>query len=411
MVRVEVHNFQSIEDGVVEVDGFSVVVGRSNIGKSALVRAIKAALTGAPADNYVRHASDCPRTGKGAKSCRCFCSVRIQGPGVDLLWEKGDSVNRYVFNGTEHTVVGRGTPEFLGPGFAPIQIGGDTTPTLLQVADQFRPLFILDRSGTAVADVLSDVAKLDRINEASRAVERDRKECLATRKVRDQDLRELEQTIALYEGLDAVLARVETVEAMGEGVDALETRVDTCERFATTLTSVTAAVQALMPVERIDVRAPTGITEQLARLAALTRWRAATEGKLEALAVLSKAAEVPISEIAGVVSHSRSLAALERWVGQLAALKALFARFKAVDAARVPETTRLTSLVSEYQRTREWADGIAGLESAVGRFEKAHAAAEVEEASVLAEFKALEVCPTCQQPIHLPGHIHEIPHA
>lgn len=411
MVRLEVHNFQSIEGGVVEVDGFSVVVGRSNIGKSALVRAVKAALTGAPADNYVRHSSDCLRRVKGAKSCKCFCSVHIQGPGVDLLWEKGDSVNRYVFNGTEHTVVGRGTPEFLGSEFAPIQIGGDTSPTLLQVADQFRPLFILDRSGTAVADVLSDVAKLDQINEAARAVERDRKECLATRKVRDQDLRELDQTIVRYEGLDAVVARVKIVETMEEVVAALETKLSTVERLATTLASVSASVQALTPVESIEIHSPGRAIEQAAKLTVLTRWRDAVQGKLEALALFSKAAEVPIPEIAGAVAQLRTLADLERWTGQLGAIKGMFTRFKVVDAAAIPETTRLTALAAVYRRAHDWVEEVAGLESGMERSRKAGASAEAEEAAVLAEFKALEVCPTCRQPIHISEHLHEAPNA
>lgn len=407
MVRVEVHNFQSIQDGVVDIDGFSVVVGRSNIGKSALVRAIKAALTGAPADNYVRHGFDCQRILKGSKSCKCFCSVRIQGPDVDLLWEKGDSVNRYVHNGTEHTVVGKGPPEFLGPAFAPIQIGGDTTPTLLQVADQFRPLFILDRSGTAVADVLSDVAKLDQINEASRAAERDRRECSSTRKVRDKDLRELDRTIALYDGLDAVLDRVKAVEAMEGEVAALETKLKTADRLAIALATVAGSIRALVPIEKIEIRPPAKVIERAAKLGALTRWQDSLQGKLAALASLKKAAEVPISEISGVVQLARSHSKLERWTAQLVAIKALFGRFKIVEATAVPDITRVTSLHSTYRRVSGWSEKVAGLETAVARLEKAEASAEAEEVAVLAEFKALEVCPTCRQPIQISGHPHE----
>jgi hypothetical protein len=407
MVRVEVHNFQSIQDGVVDIDGFSVVVGRSNIGKSALVRAIKAALTGAPADNYVRHGFDCQRISKGSKSCKCFCSVRIQGPDVDLLWEKGDSVNRYVYNGTEHTVVGKGQPEFLGPAFAPIQIGGDTTPTLLQVADQFRPLFILDRSGTAVADVLSDVAKLDQINEASRAAERDRRECASTRKIRDKDLKELDHTIALYDGLDAVVARVKAVEAMDEAVAVLETNLRTLDRLALALATVGSSIRALTPVEKVEIRPPAKVVEQAARLGALTLWQDSLQAKLSALTSLKKAAEVPISEVSGITFLARGHSELERWTAQLVAIKAVFARFKVVEVTAVPETAHLTALHSSYRRVSDWSEKLVGLQGAVARLEKLEATAEVEEAAILAEFKALEVCPTCRQPIQISAHAHE----
>jgi len=407
MVRVDVHNFQSIQDGVVDIDGFSVVVGRSNIGKSALVRAIKAALTGAPADNYVRHAPDCQRILKGSKSCKCFCSVHIQGPGVDLLWEKGDAVNRYVHNGSEHTVVGKGTPEFLGPAFAPIHIGGDTTPTLLQVADQFRPLFILDRSGTAVADVLSDVAKLDEINDASRAVERDRRECSSTRKVRERDLKELEQTIALYADLDTVLVRVKAVEAGAEAVAALDAKVKTVERLAAASAAVVSAIGALAPVETLEVRPIARLLEQSATLGTVTRWRDSLHAKAAAVDALKGVVDVSIPDRSGMSAQAGTCARLDAWTAQLVAIKALFTKFNVVEAATVPDNTPLMSLHSSYRTLAGWADKMSGVEVVVAQLQKAAAAAEAEEIAVLAEFKALEVCPTCRQPLQISVHLHE----
>lgn len=406
MVRVEVHNFQSIEDAVVEIDGFSVVVGRSNIGKSALVRAIKAALTGAPAENYVRHGSQCQRLVKGAKSCKCFCSVRIQGPGLDLLWEKGDAINRYVHNGAEHTVVGKGTPDFLGPGFAPIFIGGDTAPTLLQVADQFRPLFILDRSGTAVADVLSDVAKLDQINEASRSAERDRRERSAERKLREKDLNDLEQTLVLYDGLEAAVARVQAVEGMAEGVAALELKLAAVDRFAVALQAVTGSIRTLAPIETLEVPSPAMVIEQSARLRALTGWRRSFEARKELTASLEQAAGIAVPDCSSVIGHAESLAQLERWRARLVAVKTVFTRFKAVEDATVSAIGPLEASYATYRTMSVWSERVSGLEGALARLQKSLVAAEADEKTLLAEFKALEVCPTCRQPIAIAGHLH-----
>jgi len=406
MVRVEVHDFQSIQDGVVDIDGFSVVVGRSNIGKSALVRAIKASLTGAPADTYVRHGPDCQRLLKGSKSCKCFCSVRLQGPGLDLLWEKGDSVNRYVHNGTEHTVVGKGTPEFLGPGFAPIHIGGDTTATLLQVADQFRPLFILDRSGTAVADVLSDVAKLDQINDASRAVERDRRESAATRRVREKDLKELDDTLALYADLDAVLARVKAVEAGGEAVASLESKLKTLDRLTAASEAVTSAISALAPIGELELSSLAQVTEQSAKLKALTRWLDFIQVKSASVAALKGVADVSIPDLSRITAQAATRSRLESWTSQLVAMKAFFAKFKAAEAATVPDNSRLVSLHETYRTMSGWAAKMSGVETAAIQLQKATDSAEAEVAAVLAEFKALAVCPTCRQPIQISEHLH-----
>ena len=66
MTEVEVRNFQSVEHAVFRIEGFTALVGRSNIGKSALVRAVKAALTGATGTDFVRHGGLCARRLKDA---------------------------------------------------------------------------------------------------------------------------------------------------------------------------------------------------------------------------------------------------------------------------------------------------------------------------------------------------------
>ena len=178
MIDLEVRSFQSIEHVKLRVDGFTALVGKSNIGKSAIVRAVKAALTGCVGNSFVRHSSACARRSKKAKTCECYSSVHIKAENFDLLWEKGDKHNRYVFNGQEHGVPNRGTPDFLErpkleKDFGQVKVGDQWS--LLQVADQFENLFLLNQSGGVVADVFSDVARLDRVNVAIKYVEKDRR--------------------------------------------------------------------------------------------------------------------------------------------------------------------------------------------------------------------------------------------
>jgi hypothetical protein len=174
MLLLEVSNFQSIEHAEVCVDGFTALVGRSNIGKSSVVRAAKSALNGVQGTAFVRHGPGCLRRTKGAKNCKCFSTVKITGDGIDILWEKGDAVSRYVVNGEIFEAIPKGFPDFLKPGFTPVQVGDRSVS--LQVADQFDPIFLLGETGTTVADVLGDVARLDSINTATRLAEKDRRE-------------------------------------------------------------------------------------------------------------------------------------------------------------------------------------------------------------------------------------------
>src|SRR5580700_10412737 len=113
MFEVEIRNFQSIEHISIRIDGFTALVGKSDIGKRAIVRAVRAALTGATGTSFVRHGVACHRRIRGSKTCECYCSVHMSTEGFDLTWEKGDKRNLYVFNGQDYGVPNRGTPDFL----------------------------------------------------------------------------------------------------------------------------------------------------------------------------------------------------------------------------------------------------------------------------------------------------------
>lgn len=447
MVRVELKNFQSIADEVIEIDGFTAVTGRSNIGKSAIVRAIKAAITGAPVDCYVRHSDGCPRRSKGAKSCKCFCSVRIVGDGLDLLWEKGDSVNRYVYNGVEHTAVARGTPEFLGQEFGLINLGPKER-TSLQVSDQFHPLFILDKSGGVVADVLSDVAKLDQINVAIRLAEKDRKEAAGTRKVRERDISDIKLSLTKYAALDEALAKSNAVAELGRRVTETEAAAAALGKYYDALTLVARAIKALSGVAGVAIPPTQAMTSHHAQVTVLERLDNGFKEKTVALNALSGVDEVliPVAEdvtrlsgqyqildrldkdlkdktpafkkLNGVTATqvppidvfgglSSTFRKLTRWVSQIQTLKVYFAKMERAGGAEIPAPD-FQKARDEFARLSQWARRLPVLSATLGQLKLDLTAAESDEAAVLAEFSALGVCPTCRQDMKAPALNHEV---
>jgi hypothetical protein len=405
MVRVEISNFQSMVREVIEIDGFSTVVGRSNIGKSAMVRAIKAALTGAPADSYVRHQDGCSKVTKGAKSCKCYCSVRIIGDGVDLLWEKGDTVNRYVYNGVEHTVVGRGTPEFLGSEFGLVSLGsGDKT--LLQVSDQFTPLFLLDKSGTVVADVLSDVAKLDQINVAARMAEKDRKEAASTRKIREKDLVGLRAILAQYDSLDAIIERARSVEALGEKVDTLEARTFYVTGLAETLKTAILGVKALSGVGDLVMPSWPPVEARIADIRTLGRLQRELTECRAAVDSLS-GFDVPLPEISSFLESGKEFVKLGQWFKVIDGLKAFFAKAAGLDTATLPDLGSVVEKHVSFNRLGDLRARQHVTQSALDKLEQDLSDTLEAEELVLTEFRALGVCPTCRQSVHAPSHKHQ----
>ena len=196
MIKVRIQNFQSIEDAEVEIDGFTVITGPNNSGKSALMRAIRGVFTNAPAGPLVRH---------GAK----HLSVGLAFPdGSTVLWEKGSKLNRYTVNGKELSSVGRGVPpEVSALGIQEVKAASDRLWP--QIAEQFTgSLFLVNRPGSVVAEALSDVDRVGTLTEALRLSESDRRSCASELKIRRKDLHTHQEQAATYEGLDEVLKAV-----------------------------------------------------------------------------------------------------------------------------------------------------------------------------------------------------------
>ncbi len=397
MIDVEVRNFQSIEKASFQIDGFTVVVGRSNIGKSALVRAVKAALTGASAASFVRHGAACLRRIKQAKTCKCQTSVHLRSEGFDLLWEKGDAINRYTFNGTVYDKAERGTPAFLNPQFSSVQVGN--VQQLLQVADQFTPIFLLDQSGGTVADVLSDVARLDRINGAMRLAEKDRKDKVATRKVREKDVQTLEDRLASYDGLDDVLADIKGLDTKKAALEAREKAVQTIDAYMASLSAFVLSIRELTRGVELAVPSTTELDDTLGRLDTIGRLQGKWVEKSAAVAALQGVDTVVVPTIQTPKDSLDRLTALTGWVAKLVDFKAWLGPWKAVEACKPLSDTDLVAThrafksLDAYQKKHETlATDIANLEASLS--DAIDEAKKVDE-----EQRELGVCPTCVRPI------------
>lgn len=404
MLDVEIRNFQSIEHVHLRIDGFTALVGRSNIGKSAIVRAVKAALTGAPEDNYVRHGASCEKVAKGAKSCKCYCSVHLKAEGFDLLWEKGGDKNEYVFNGEKKTAVARGTPEFLEDSFGLVKVGD--TKILLQVADQFRsegggPIFLLDEYGGVVADVLSDVAQLDRINVATKMAEKDRRDCVSQRKVREKDVLDLKLKVTSYDGLDEVLAHVKEVEEDERKVEAKKAKRDQLVRFKEDILTVGRQIKALMGVPALVVPEVDPLKTQSDRAAKLTVFLAAVETRQVVINRLAGVDTIQAPDIETVHSAEARFRKLYTWLTKVRTYKELFANWKGVEAAPTPDIAPITSTSAKSLRLATLRKQLTALETQTSTLEKQLEEAEAEFQAVKAEEADLGVCPTCAQPVTL----------
>jgi len=193
-VTVRVQNFQSIQDATVEIDNFTVVTGRNNSGKTALLRAIRGVFQNTGGTAFIR---------EGTKKT----TVSVDFGDAKVQWSKGTTKRdrpTYIVNDGSPIHPGSSVPEEVEAlGVFPINAGGrDVWPT---IASQFTgQIFLLDRPGSALAEAVADVDRVTQLNGALRRSESDRRQTVAALKIRTSDLKEQEEVVASFHGLDTV---------------------------------------------------------------------------------------------------------------------------------------------------------------------------------------------------------------
>lgn len=188
-MKAIIKNFQSIRDAVLEFQGFTVITGRSNLGKSALVRALSGACFGLPGDYFIREGTD-------------QCAVGLGFDDLKLKWLKvragkaalGRETSLEV-NGTKNTKLGKDHATLTEP-FGLREIKTQYGRFRPQVAGQHDPIFLLSETEATVAEVFKMLGRVDVVTEAQRLAKKDLKDVESTVKIRLTDLEVAQKELA-----------------------------------------------------------------------------------------------------------------------------------------------------------------------------------------------------------------------
>jgi len=244
MFTVQAKNFQSIKSVKLLIKGFTVVTGRNNTGKSALIRAIRGVFQNTKGTSFVRH---------GTNKAEVFLEM---ADGHTLGWSKGTSKAdkpTYIIDGGDPIHPGQAVPdEVRDLGIVPIQAGGrEVWP---QIASQFTgQVFLLDQPGSVLAEAVADVERVGQLNGALRMAESDKRSASSELKVRKADIVGLEKKLSGFDGLV-------DVEKLLQEIEQARTKAQTIERAVTGLTNLqdryenaVTAVSRLSGVEDVSV--------------------------------------------------------------------------------------------------------------------------------------------------------------
>lgn len=239
--KVSIKDFQSIEKADLEISGFTVITGKNNSGKSAVQRAIRGVFQNTRGHAFVRH---------GKPHSEVSLSFE---DGNSVTWLKGKKENKYIINGKEFDKVGSGTPEELEDFMVqPITAGGR------EIWSQFAPqftgqVFLLSETGSVLAEAISDVERVQTLNNAMKQSERDKRSANSTLKVRKKDEKALQQDLEHYVGLEALGLLLDTIERLEEKVATLTNQIATLISYQNKRGSLLSEISLLDGVTSITI--------------------------------------------------------------------------------------------------------------------------------------------------------------
>jgi len=256
-VQVRIQDYQTVKDTSLEIRGFTVIVGKSNTGKTALLRAIEGSMFNDPITGRVREGET-------------DTVVTIEYEDLSWTWKKGENFNDYIVTtpkGTEeYSSVGRNVPkEITECGFREWFV--DREKTRPQMAAWHQPIFLLNRTGKVVTELMTAVTRLDVVNLAIRNCSSEIRKNRQTIKVRETDLKKAQKHERSFEALADIPA--ETLNGLWDDHQALAARIKQLDGFIVGYDKAVSAVDALAPIDGVKVpkRMGTKLSNSITQLA------------------------------------------------------------------------------------------------------------------------------------------------
>lgn len=216
-LNLSIKNFQSIKETNLDLSGFTVITGSSNLGKSAIRRAFATVLYNDWDASYVRDGFD------GAE-------IELERDGnivkVEKEYKKNTiKKNTFTVNGKSYDKMGRSNEnlpdEYADFGWQPLKAQGDKYK--LNIATQLEPLFMIGNSDTENTAILNNAFKMDAFERASAEAGREAKDIEKTIKVHEKDLSAKEEELKIVKGyLDRLESIKEVIEKLSTDYELIE---------------------------------------------------------------------------------------------------------------------------------------------------------------------------------------------
>lgn len=245
--HIKVNNFQSLKDLSLELAPFTVIVGPSSSGKSALTRALKTLTQNRRGTDFITH---------GEKTCTIQAQL-THGPVVTLSRSTATNENYYLLQQEPNTAPAKYT-----------KLGGEVPPEIsaalqvdpkatLNFAGQFDKPYLLDDSPAEAARELGSLTNVQVIFEAARESNRTKLSTGQQLKIRQTDLEDARTALMSYENL---VSRRQALTGISQGIaqaqgltQRLDLATETKERLLQVATIIRSTVIDTQPLPSVEL--------------------------------------------------------------------------------------------------------------------------------------------------------------
>jgi DNA repair exonuclease SbcCD ATPase subunit len=225
LTRLEIRNWQSLRKVDLELGDFTVIVGPSSSGKSALMRACRALASNVRGSGVIT---------RGQKAT----AITGHTDTHTITLERGENTGTYRLVSPDtaevaFTKLNGGVPEAITEALRiePVPTNG----TSINFASQFDRPYLLDDSGANVARALGEMTNVTTIFEAVRSANKIRLAAASTLKTRRSDLQSLSDRLKAYAGLADRLTTLKTTEELAAQANERHRKTDQLEKALRTL--------------------------------------------------------------------------------------------------------------------------------------------------------------------------------
>ncbi len=238
-IQIKIRNYQSIQNLDFEVRGFTCITGPTNIGKSAIMRSIYSSIMNNPVIGMVR---------KGAS----FCSVDLKSQDWEFKWEKSEKVNRYTIGEKTYDKIGqKQLDKILELGFNSIEVADQEIQPWC--AQQFFPIFLLDKSGAQVTDFISEVSKLNVFQDSIVLSARGKRRCTDEAKIKTDETTRLKSQLSKFNDVDLLNKIEKDLQDQASSIKDYENKIMVGEQSQERIKQSTTKINTIQTIEEISI--------------------------------------------------------------------------------------------------------------------------------------------------------------